>query len=370
MDEIIFQVIISLVIIQMIWYVFQLIMINLIPTKQADRKDNVSITVIIAARNELENLPDLFEGLESQTYDGKWELILVLDRCTDDSAIWLKDCKPNFPLMIIEQSELDIPNGHSPKKTALKRAIIEANGEFILQTDADCYPRSQNWIQSFANIIETDTDLVLGLSPYEKAKGILNSLIQYDTLWTHTSMLALSQVKLNFMGLGRNMAFRKSTFLKNGAYDSHISIAYGDDDLLVQSFKSDIKIKLLVNEESHMISIPEKILKSWLHQKQRHMMAGKEYKLKYRVILLLSYLSIMIYVFSLLAIFTLSKFVVLIIGLLVLKNIIISIPFFIIARKIKFRISYFELIICDIMHSFVITTIGIKALLRKRIEWG
>ncbi|HHG84262.1 MAG TPA: glycosyltransferase, partial [Bacteroidetes bacterium] len=54
-------------------------------------EDFIRISVIVAARNEAENLPQLLAGLQKQDFSGDYEVILVLDRCTDGSQALVQD---------------------------------------------------------------------------------------------------------------------------------------------------------------------------------------------------------------------------------------------------------------------------------------
>ncbi len=94
-------------------------------------------TVVIAFRNEAENLPRLLKSLQKLKYPSTFfEIIFVNDTSTDASEeIILQQLKQsNLTFKILQNT----PNQFSPKKTAITLAIAEAKHPWILTTDADC----------------------------------------------------------------------------------------------------------------------------------------------------------------------------------------------------------------------------------------
>jgi len=171
------------------------------------------VTVVVAARNEQENIGKCLNALVNQSYTSeKYEIIIVDDRSTDKTVDIIKSyCKTYPQVKLIQVTELH--DSISPKKHALETGIEAAQGEIILTTDADCIPAS-GWIKGMVSYFETDVGLVAGFSPLEKAgeKTIFSRLMTLDSL-------SLAAMAAGSFGLskpltcnGRNLAYRKETY--------------------------------------------------------------------------------------------------------------------------------------------------------------
>ena len=368
MEYLLTVIFVLLALAQLIWLFLQQFYFP--KAKKGSLEEFPSISVIIAARNEEENLKKLVPELIKQVYKGQWELIVVLDRCTDASKIYLDEQQKHFDkLHILNQSESDIPKGQSPKKTAILKAIEKANYNLILQTDADCYPSTDLWIEEMLKARDSDSLFVIGISPYENRKGWLNQIIQFDTAITALSMCFFAENLEPYMSLGRNQMFDKTHFLKKGAYGNHISIAFGDDDLLLQHLAPGKKCNTCVTKSSFMVSIPKTNLRDWLNQKLRHMMAGKYYKIRFRSLLVLNYLTIPFYVFFVLSIMFSSSFWPLLIGIFLIRSLLFSIILYRISGLTGSGLKLALIPFSDLIHSLLIFYTGIKAQRTKIIEW-
>lgn len=184
---------------------------------------------------------------------------------------------------------------YSLKKQALHFGIQKANFELIATIDADCYPESDLWLcELIAPFENLNTDCVLGVSPYISHNDILSQFIRYDALNSMLNYLSQTIKGNAYMGIGRNMAFRKNIwnekYLKKfGAY------GFADDDTIVQHISDKSKIEIMTNAK--VFSFASKSLKQYLKQKIRHISGGKTYKPKQIILLgLIPVLSVLFWV--------------------------------------------------------------------------
>ena len=246
------------------------------------------ISLIIAAHNEVDNLGRFMKSWLSQQYPD-YECILVLDRCTDGSKEWIQ--QQDWPLPHLKIIEIhETPSGWSPKKWALEQGIRATQYEWIVVTDADCYT-PPNWLHSLSSVMLPNTSLILGLGRYEKGRGWVNLLIQFETFYTALQYIGFAQLGLPYMGVGRNMAYRKSFYQEAHAYRQLSDQLSGDDDLLVNSSAYPTQTACIIHEESITLSVPETTFKGWLHQKTRHVSASKAYTLKTKALLAVFHVS-------------------------------------------------------------------------------
>ncbi|WP_243732581.1 glycosyltransferase [Pedobacter metabolipauper] len=241
------------------------------------------ISVIISARNELKNLQEYLPAVLEQNYPD-FEVVVVNDRSWDGTADLLEEFSKTYArLKIVTVSEGE--KFIAGKKFAITMGIKAASNEWLVFTDADCLPASKDWLTGMQQPADDRTEIVLGYSPYQKKWGILNALIRFETFFTAVNYLSFAIKGMPYMGVGRNMAYKKSLFFKNKGFAAHIHIPSGDDDLFVNANANAVNTAIQFHKDAQVWSVPNTSLKSYLKQKKRHFGAGKLYKPKHKFIL-------------------------------------------------------------------------------------
>ncbi len=244
-----------------------------------------AVSVIIAARNEADNLKRYLPHWADQDYPGDWELIIVNDRSTDESHEILQEASiKHFNIKYIHIKE-NFNNKFPGKKTALDRAIKEAKFDRLVFTDADCLPGSSHWIRLIIQqCVEEDT-IVLGIGQYAKKKYVLNFFIQFETFLTALQYLSHALLGKPYMGVGRNLSYSKKSYLEANGFEEHLDVLSGDDDLFINKIGKMTSSKILTQFEAQTFSEPPKTWGDWRRQKQRHYSTAKRYRLKDQLIL-------------------------------------------------------------------------------------
>lgn len=271
-----------LFLIQMVYYLG-------IFSRFAFAKNNESVTgseepvsVVICARNERENLLNFLPEFLSQDYP-TFEVIVVNDNSVDDTEDVLKAYSLQYPTLKI----VNLPDSdrfYGSKKFALTLGIKAAKYDNILLTDADCRPVSSNWIRLMSNYIEK-REIILGFGAYQKQPGFLNKIIRFETLFTAIQYFSLALCKMPYMGVGRNLAYKKELFFKVKGFSKHQHILSGDDDLFINEVANKTNTSIVFDKNAHTVSLPKLTFSSWLKQKKRHLSTGKYYKFKHKVVL-------------------------------------------------------------------------------------
>ena len=280
--------VILLLIIFIVSVAFQLYFIFFIFTKlsQYETPENETrkpegVSVIVCAWNELENLKSLLPLLNNQSYP-TFEIIIVDDRSLDGTFDFLlTECTEYQKVRFLRVDET--PYHLSSKKYALTLGIKSAKYNNILLTDADCRPQSDRWIAGMAECLTPDKEIVLGFSPYFKEKGFLNNLIRYETFNTVIQYFSFAITGMPYMGVGRNLMYRKSLFLKNKGFAKHTNIVGGDDDLFMNDVANEENTVVCMNPETFMYSFAKTTWQTWYRQKSRHLSVSKYYKLQHKI---------------------------------------------------------------------------------------
>ncbi|MDD2386435.1 MAG: glycosyltransferase [Bacteroidales bacterium] len=229
------------------------------------------VSVVIAAKNEAKNLNNFLPKVLEQNYPA-FEVILVNDGSSDNTAeICVKLSKQFNNLRIIHLKKSD------GKKNALTKGILASKGEYLLFTDADCFPVSPNWINGMINQFSEKKSIVLGYGAYNNKKDFLSNFIKYDSFLIAIQYFYAAKIGKAYMGVGRNMAYKKSVWESVNGFQEHIKIASGDDDLFVGSVANKNNVAISVNKDAFTYSIPSNTLKDFIHQKTRHISTSIKY---------------------------------------------------------------------------------------------
>jgi glycosyltransferase involved in cell wall biosynthesis len=264
-----------------ILFVFAKIIQHNSPTTSIGKTQGVS--VVVCAWNELSNLKELLPLLNNQVYP-TFEIIIVDDRSWDGTFDYLlTECDEYQKVRFIRIQET--PEHLSSKKYALTLGIKSAKYETLLLTDADCRPQSTNWIAGMAECLTPDKEVVLGFSPYFKEKGFLNNLIRYETFITAIQYLSFAVTGIPYMGVGRNLMYKKDLFLQNKGFAKHTNILGGDDDLFMNDVANEKNTVVCLNPETFMYSFPKTTWEAWYRQKRRHLSVSKHYQLRNKILL-------------------------------------------------------------------------------------
>lgn len=324
-------------------------------------------SIIVAAHNEEEHLRNLILHLGNQSYP-EYEIILVLDRCTDQSRKIASDLNTKFSrLNVIEIDQK--PSGVDGKKNALEIGILAAKHDWMLFTDADCVPVSRSWIQSFANEIDPATDILLGISKYQWMPGLLNALIQYETFQTALHFIGSAMSGKPYMALGRNVAYRKSLFLNSCGFSDTKHITGGDDDLFVQKNGNKRNTKVVLTPESLTNSVVKRKWKTYFVQKTRHLSVGKHYRLKLKIIHAFRAVVHLLVWMSFLYLAVNDSLGTITLGFFCSVIVIQGFIFTRTASKMGLPFSVLWFPITDLLYAVMLPAMGIRSAFVKRVKW-
>lgn len=241
------------------------------------------ISVVICARNEASNLPKYLPAILNQDYPN-FEVIVVNDRSWDGTDEVLEVFAKQYPhLKVVTVSEG--AKFRAGKKFAVTMGIKATKNDWLVFTDADCEPASNQWLKGMQAPADSNQEILLGYSPYFRKRGLLNALIRFETFFTAVNYLSFALKGNPYMGVGRNMAYRKSLFFKTKGFASHMHVPSGDDDLFVNANATAENTSIQIHRDTHAWSEPKTTWLSYLRQKKRHFGAGKLYKPKHQFVL-------------------------------------------------------------------------------------
>ncbi len=272
-----FAVFCLLAAIQLFYYVYFFQKLAFFKPAAREKSQQHPVSVIICARDEAPNLALNLPGALVQEYPSTHEVIVVNHNSQDDTRYLLDEFKKTFKslhIVNLEYEAIGIPG----KKYPLSMGIKEAKYEVVLLTDTDCVPASEHWIEKMQDGYDEGVQIVLGYSPYNKKPGLLNKLIRFETFHSALQYLSYALAGTAYMGVGRNLSYKKELFFKNKGFSSGNHLPGGDDDLFINQVANKTNTRIVIDPASFTLSEPKTTLKDWIRQKSRHYSTGKFYR--------------------------------------------------------------------------------------------
>jgi glycosyltransferase involved in cell wall biosynthesis len=325
------------------------------------------VSIVVCAHDEEENLRELIPQLLNQRYS-HFEVIIVEDRSNDGTFDYLLDAtKQNEKLKMVRVTQT--PEHINGKKFGLTLGIKAAKNDWILFTDADCRPKNENWLKEMSAACSVDHQIVLGVSVYEKEKGLLNNFIRFETFLTAIQYVGWALLGNPYMGVGRNLAYRKSLFINNKGFHPYLKVTGGDDDLFVNAHSTRKNTGVVLGAESLIFSKPKKFWTDFYYQKIRHLSVGKNYKFFDKIILgLFSFTWILTWIFVL-PFTPFSAWNYVLAGCILLRWILLISLFNLAPRKMGDPFEAWKAPFLDFIYAFYYLVAGPVAFFSKKVRW-
>jgi len=245
--------------------------------KTAETPKRIPISIIVCAKNEEENIKKYFQTLVSQNYP-EYEIVLIDDASSDETLELFETYEKqyaNVKLVKVQNNEAFWGN----KKFAVTLGIKAAKNEYLVFTNAECYPSSSDWLLQISSQFTKEKTIVLGYSAYEKVKNsFLNKIIRFETMLTATQYFSWAKIGKPYMGVGRNLAYKKEAFFNVRGFMDHMKIRLGDDDLFINQAATKKNTAILYTPESFTFSEAKTTFNSWFNQKRIQSSTVKFYK--------------------------------------------------------------------------------------------
>lgn len=236
---------------------------------------SINLSVIIAFRNESENISALIESLIHQNYPRElFEVILVDDHSTDSS---FQLAQTVLKLSGIKYSLLCMQEGCEGKKAAQQMAIEHAKGDLLVFTDADC-KLQENWLLTHALFyLQYKPKLTIGMVDYRPIRNIMDMAERLDFLSLINISAGLCSQGYPILCNGANLAVQREIFSNNPNLKP--ALASGDDVFLLHYVKQNYpgQVQVLKSAQNIVYTKPAGSLRKFLIQRIRWGSKSKNY---------------------------------------------------------------------------------------------
>lgn len=223
------------------------------------------LSVIICVRNDADNLRKILPAVLEQDYP-QFEVIVINDASTDETEDVLGHMEEKYA-HLYHSFTPDSARYISHKKLALTLGIKASKHDWLVFTETNCMPASNQWLKLMARNFTPQTQIVLGYSGYDRTKGWLHKRVAFDTLFQSLRYLGFALAGKPYMGIGRNMAYRKELFFEQKGYSKYLNLQRGEDDLFVNQMGNSNNTRVETDFNATMRIRPVYRYKDWKEEK-------------------------------------------------------------------------------------------------------
>ncbi|UYZ60719.1 glycosyltransferase [Hymenobacter latericus] len=253
------------------------------PRAQATTQgEKPTVSVLIAARNEAANLPQLLADLGRQTYlheGGRFEVIVVDDHSADDTAavVQAAAARSQYPLRLLRLAEQS--GNLTGKKAAIETAIAQARAPWVLCTDADCRVPA-GWLAAYAQAFSKEQLQFVSGPVLLTGKGLLAALQGLELAALVGTGAASIAAGAPTMCNGANLAYRRSAFYAVGGFGGNAHLPSGDDEFLLHKISAAYPqgIRFLKHPDATVRTAAQPALGALLQQRVRWASKWRHYQ--------------------------------------------------------------------------------------------
>jgi cellulose synthase/poly-beta-1,6-N-acetylglucosamine synthase-like glycosyltransferase len=248
-------------------------------TSFSSTKDTI-LTIIIPVRNEEDNILNLLQDIENQTYPlNNIEVIIANDGSTDQTEQIVLEFQERAKYSLRVLNLLN-DNSKSPKKRAIQKSIEISSGELIITTDGDCRV-SENWLSSIEKCyIENEAKLVSSPVTFINENSFWNivQIIEFASL-IGSGACAMYLQKPNMCN-GANIAYTREAFEEIDGFVGNEHLASGDDEFLMHKIAKIYPLRVVFNSDQNAIvsTKSQPTLQHFYQQRKRWASKWKHYQ--------------------------------------------------------------------------------------------
>ena len=235
------------------------------------------ISILIAARNESENIENCLQSIIAQNYPKHLYEVIVIDDTSEDNTFTLANSFHASNIRVIKLADFSEKGG---KKKAIEAGVNHAKGTLIVTTDADCIAQPQ-WLSLIAAFYESKKyKFIAAPVNFHEEKNTFERCQSLDFLGLMAVTGGGIQLKKFNMCNGANLAYERDVFFEVGGFQGIDQLASGDDMLLMQkiALKYPNDIGYLKNTDATVFTFAKESVQSFINQRVRWASKTNTYK--------------------------------------------------------------------------------------------
>ncbi len=242
-----------------------------------NKKNDLKVSVLIAARNEEKNIKKLLKSIYNQTFTKELFEVIIIDDHSEDNTLSIVE---NF---IKENNDINLKIFSAEKegkKFAISQALHLAHNELVIVTDADCVLKT-TWIESIVNFYkEKKCKMILAPVLLSPAETFFEKIQVLEHLSLIGSTAGSANIGFPVMCNGANMAYEREAALEVEKFRKDFNIPSGDDMFLMEQFVKNYgqqSVKFLLSKSAIVETKTCKTISDFFRQRRRWVSKTKAY---------------------------------------------------------------------------------------------
>lgn len=241
-----------------------------------DSTDLPPLSVIIVTKDSAQALRDNLPLILQQDYPS-FEVIVVNDQSAGQDEDVLKQLTGTYPHLyytFIPPTARYV----SRKKLGVAMGIRASRHDWLVFTDPHCRPANDQWLRGLARRFTDDTDIVLGYSGFDEGKGSFGRKVRLQNFFHSMRYLGWAAAGHPYMGIGRNLAYRKKVYEQHKGFADHLQLQQGDDDLLVNAVAQGSNTRIAVTPDCTVRQPIPPYKRMWVEERIGRHVTGHYYR--------------------------------------------------------------------------------------------
>ncbi len=231
-----------------------------------ERPEPPFVSVLVAARDEQERLPDCLRALKAQSLaSDRYEIIVADDHSTDGTP----DVAASYDVRYVR-----VAKAEAGKAAAIHAGVEAARGDVLVVTDADCRP-PERWLKEMSHMFRNDDlGMVCGVTAVAGRSAVARiQAADWTLLLTMAASFSAAGIPLTAMG--NNMAFRREAYEAAGGYPA-LEPSVTEDYALFREIgrRTPWSVRLLLERRLSNVTLPLPNLPQVIRQRRRWARGG------------------------------------------------------------------------------------------------
>lgn len=224
-----------------------------------------SVAIIVVAQEEADKLRKHLPVFLEQKYPVEYQVIVVDIHSIDDTLKLLEHFEEQYKHLAhssIPASARDI----SKQRLAMTLGLKTACTEWVIFTQADCCPESDEWLASFMNANTNGKKAIIGLTKYAPSNNWLMRKRQFLRLWQQMQWIPFAENHHPYWADNTLLAYRKAYFFEHHGFESDSKLLVGAAPLLVNRNISKDQCAISVHQKAFLVQ-DEPLPHTWLQER-------------------------------------------------------------------------------------------------------
>lgn len=191
-----------------------------------------SVAVVIVAQEEADKLRKNLPLFLGQQYPSEFQVIVVDIHSSDGTPKLMEELEEKYPHLChtsIPASARDI----SMQRLAMTLGMKTACNEWVVFTQADCFPETGEWLLNFMNTELQGKNAIIGFTKYVQGNSWMMKKRQFFRLWQQMLWLPFATNHHPYRADDTILAYRKDYFFEHNGFASDSKLQVGAATLLV-----------------------------------------------------------------------------------------------------------------------------------------